>query len=269
MDENTSIVTDIEKLVELVQEPNHLDATPYVITHNDQQVRDLSHMLPNPPRKKGHPVFTQEASFVRYVNEQKDVTTRIYVPSNLQLVAVLNHHAPQSEKLLAGWGDHQADLRMTHSLEWNAWTGKDKCRMTQKEFAEFIEDNAKDISGRTDMVELTRTLQVNSNVVYDGWEKDDRGNVELRFQKVVQSRAGEKGEMELPPTFAINIPCFQGGVSMPITAKLRFEISEQDKKLKLWYELQKVSQILIDHTKAVVASVAKSTGIEPFYGTYA
>lgn len=268
MENDNSIVQDIEKLVELVQEPSSLGGTPFIVTHDNQRVHDLSFMLDNPPRKKGCPKFTTEASFVRYVTEHASPATRIYVPSNLLLVAILNHHEKGADKA-AGWGDHQAHFQMTHSLEWQTWTKADKTKMTQKDFCEFIEDNTKDVSDRTNMLELVRTLQVHSNVLFEGWEKDDRGNTELRFTKIVQSRAGEKGDVELPPQFVINIPCFMGGVSMPIAAKLRFEISEGDKKLKLWYELQKVQQLLLDHTRAVVTSVAKTTGIEPFYGTYA
>jgi len=91
----------------------------------------------------------------------------------------------------------------------------------------------------------------------------------LSFQKIVQARAGEKGEVDLPPTFQISIPCFMGGIMLPMQAKLRFEISESDKKLKLWYELQKVQQLVQEHTKKVVEHVAKATGIEPFYGIFA
>lgn len=265
MDDNT-LVKDIEAIVLKSMETQEIDGVPTVILNADQKVQDLTHLLDTPPRKKGHPKFTQAASFCRYVNEHKEESTRIYVPSNLELVAVINHHQADSTGA-PGWGDHRATYAMKHSLEWETWTRQNKARMSQKEFAEFVEDNVSDIADRTNMVELIRTLQINSNVAFEGWEKDNQGNATLRFQKVVQARAGEKGEMELPPTFQINIPCFMGGRAMPMLAKLRFEVSEQDKKLKLWYELQQVERRLIEHTERVVADVEQATGIPPFYGT--
>jgi uncharacterized protein YfdQ (DUF2303 family) len=265
--EPTSIVQDIERIVLAAQDPRSVYGTPVLVLSQGQSVADLTKFLKVPLRKKANPSFNVADSFVRYVNEHKTASSRIYVPSNLLLVAILDHNSPGPGD--AGWAEHSASYAMQHSLEWQTWTKQNGTKLNQKDFCEFVEDNAKDFSDRTNMLELVRTLQVNSNVAFNSWEKGDGGNVALSFTKTVQARAGEKGEVELPTSFQINIPCFQGGVMLPITAKLRFDIAESDKKLKLWYELQKVQQMLIEHTKQVVVAVTKSTGIEPFFGTYA
>ena len=267
MSNENPLVADIERLVLAAQKPADVDSTPVVILNQGQSVADLSKYLDNPPRKKAHAIFSQCDSFIRYVNEHKDPFTRIYVPDALHVNAIIDHNGPATFD--PGWGEHRADYAMQHSLEWATWTNANKSKMTQKDFCEFVEDNAKDFSDRTNMLELVRTLQINSNVAFNSWEKGDNGNVMLSFQKIVQARAGEKGEVDLPPTFQISIPCFMGGIMLPMQAKLRFEISESDKKLKLWYELQKVQQLVQEHTKKVVEHVAKATGIEPFYGIFA
>lgn len=264
--EPTPIVQDIERIVLAAQIPKYILGTPIVTLNAGQTIADLSKFLDVPVRKKGHPIFSQAESFTRYVNEHKTDSTRIYVPQNLLLLAIMDHNSPGTGK--PGWAEHRASYAMQHSLEWLTWTGKNAGKMSQKDFCEFVEDNSKDFSDRTNMLELVRTLQVNSNVAFNTWEKGDNGNVALSFTKVVLAKAGEKGEVDLPHKFRIDIPCFQGGVILPITAKLRFEICESDKKLKLWYELQKIQQMLVEHTKQVVAMVSKTTGIEPFYGTY-
>lgn len=264
--ENLPLSQDIERLVIAAQTPRNIEGHPFIVLQQGQQAEDLARFLSVPPRKKGAPTFHRAESFVRYVNEHKTAATRIYVPNNLTLIAVIDHHGAGADND-AGWAEHRATHQMQHSLEWTTWTKNDKTKLAQKDFCEFVEDNAKDFFNRTDMLELVRTLQVNSNVAFNTWEKGDNGNVALSFTKTVQARAGEKGEVELPPTFQICISCFIGGGTLPITAKLRFEISESDKKLKLWYELQKVQQMLIEHTKQVVAQVSKATGIDPFFGT--
>lgn len=264
-EETLPIVQDIERLVLAAQKPIDIGGTPVLVLQNGQSAEDLSRFRTHPTRKKAHPTFYQCESFTRYVNEHKIGATRIYVPSNTTLLAVIDHNGAGEEK--PGWAEHRATYNMQHSLEWQTWTQKSGQKMTQKDFCEFVEDNTKDFADRTDMLELVRTLQVNSNVAFSSWEKDDNGNVALHFNKMVQAQAGPKGEVELPQRFTISIPCFVGGVLLPIEAKLRFEISEQDKKLKLWYELQKIQQMLTEHTKQVVGTVAKATEIQPFYGT--
>jgi len=232
---------------------------PFVILNDNQNVQDVEHMLARPTRKTGCPTFVRAQSFMDYVNDHKSEASRIYTTGST-LTAVFDHHWTEP-----GWGEHRASYSMRSSLEWQAWTGKDRQKMAQKEFCEFIEDNNADIVGRTDMVELVRTLQVNSSVDFKSFERGDNGNASLMFIKTTQSKAGERGEVELPPTFQIGIPAFEGGEKKLLTAKLRFDIG--DGKLRLWFELQHVQRTLNEHVDAVVATVAKGTGINPFYGT--
>lgn len=234
---------------------------PCVIISTDQRVECVEHLLARPARKTGNPQFVRCDSFVRYVNEHKNDGSRIYVSGAMCLTAVLDHHADQPE-----WGQHRSTYAIKHSLEWHTWVAKNGVKMTQKDFCEFIEDNAKDIAGRSDMVELIRTLQVNSSVDYKSFERGDNGNCSLMFVKTSSAKAGEKGEIDIPALFTIQIPAFEGGEAKPpIVAKLRFDMS--DAKLKLWYELQHLQQILNLHTDAVVGTLAQATGIAPFYGT--
>lgn len=249
------------RIVEAAQSPNQpLGGKPYLILEKDQRAEDIEKMLLVPTRKRGNPCFCRCESFIRYVNEHKDSGSRIYVLSNTQVVAVLDHNAEGPR-----WGEHKATYQLKAALEWQTWTAKDKQQMTQKQFCEFIEDNARDIEGRTNMVELVRTLQVNATVDYKSYDRGDNGNTALQFVRTTKTQAGERGEVELPQTFTIHIPAFEGGEAMAMNVKLRFDLT--DSKLKLWFELQRVQQILNDHTAAVVESIGKETGIEPFFGT--
>jgi uncharacterized protein YfdQ (DUF2303 family) len=255
-------IASVAELVRCAQTADSIapGCKPYLLIDHSQKVEIVENLLARPIRKLGHPVFCRAESFSRYVNEHKTDSSRIYLTGTTSMVAVLDHHGEE-----AAWGQHRATYNMKHSLEWQTWVVKSGQKMGQKEFCEFIEDNAKDIVGRTDMVELIRTLQVNANVDYKSFERGDNGNCSLMFVKTVASRAGEKGEVELPPVFTILIPAFEGSETSAIDAKLRFDLS--DAKLKLWYELKDLQRILNAHTDAAVASVAQATGINIFYGT--
>lgn len=259
---NGSVVNDLAVLTSAQQDGIEIGESKVLILGTDQRVEDITRFGDKPARKTGNPIFTRCDSFTRYVNDHKMGASRIYVLSNCAVVAVINHHAAEA----ADFGDHRAQYNLKHSLEWEAWKGKDRAKVNQKAFCEFIEDNAKDISDRTDMLELVRNFQANSTVAYKGYEQGDNGNVALTFSKVTQASGGANGSIELPQTFTISIPAFEGGVLMPIFAKLRFEIDDNNKKLSLWYELQQVQRILNEHTAAVVTQIKKDTGIDPFYG---
>lgn len=254
-------IADLVRILQTTQAPVTIEegARPLIVLNG--QAVSVEQFLSAPVRKTGEPKFGRCESFTRYVNEHKTDDSRIYVLSNTSILAVLDHHGAT-----AAWGQHRAYYNTTASLEWKAWTEKNKSWMTQKDFCEFIEDNGKDISSRADMLELVRTLQVNSTVDYNGWEAESDGRTALQYTKTVKARAGEKGAVELPPVFTITIAAFDGGDILPIDAKLRFEIGD-DRKLRLKYELQQVQRILNEHTARVVATVAKDTGIEPFFGT--
>ena len=254
-------IKSIAELVESAQTATSIGdgGRPYLLMRSDQHVEDVEKFLLVPTRKTGNPQFVRMASFVTYVLEHTTPATRIYTNGS-QLTAVFDHHGATP-----GWGQHRATYTMKPSLEWLAWTEKDRQKMAQKEFCEFIEDNNANVVGRTDMVELVRTLQVNSAVDFKSFERGDNGNASLMFVKTMSSRAGEKGEIELPTAFNISIPAFEGGELKVLTAKLRFDIG--DGKLKLWYELQHVQKTLNDHIDAVVAAIFKATNINPFYGT--
>lgn len=256
-------VQAIARLVAAQLESESIDGTPFIVVGNDQHVEDLSRFSEFPARKKGLFAFSRCESFTRFVNEHKTNLSRVYVPNPQCIIAVINHAGGATDG--ADWGDFRAQYNTVHSPEWMAWTRNDKAKKTQKEFCEFIEDNGKDISDRTDMLELVRTLQIESQVDFKTYEKGDNNNTSLQFTRTSTTKAGQKGEVELPDRFEIKIQCFDGGPVLPIAAKLRFEINEG--KLKLWYELQQVQRILTQHTELVVAEIEKATAIKPFYGT--
>lgn len=264
-DSNDKDIQAIQSLIEDAQVARQVDplSRPYVIRRDNQIVESVEHLLSHPTRKMANPSFRRSESFIRYVNEQKLPETRIYCQERA-LIAVFNHHQVDGA---AGWGDHRATYTMTESAEWKLWTSKNGQRFIQKDFGQFIEDNLQDVADppSADLVEMVRQFEATSTVEYKSFDRGTDGNFSVSYVQTTQNKAGQKGQVELPRQITIAIPAFEGGQREPILAKLRFDIGGG--RLTLWYELQRIQQVLDRHIAAVVASVATETEIEPFYGT--
>jgi len=256
-------VLAIAQLIEnQAQTRTHEDGTPYLVLRLDQKIEDVERLLPFPVRRKGTTSLTRCESFIRFVKEHAEESSRIYVAGRT-LVAVLNH----SDKGQADWGDHRAVYAMSESPQWKLWTASNGKKFNQKDFGQLIEDNLEDIVNppSTHLLEMVRQFEATSSVEYKSFDRGDNGNFSVQFVQTTQSKVGQKGEVELPRSFTLNIPAFEGGSKDAIMAKLRFSIDGG--KLVLWYELQRVQQVIDRHIEAVLALVETETEIKPFYGS--
>lgn len=257
---DNEVLDSLQKLFQAQQSPQ--GQKPFLILHQDQKVENIESTLLRPVRKTGNPQFVRTESFTTYANEHKTDSTRIYVTGPQQFIAVLDHHGENPD-----WGQHRATLNLKLSPEWLLWTGSDKKKFGQREFGTLIEDNLYDIvePASAELLEMVRQFEATSTVEFKSAERDDRGNFSISYVQTIVSRAGQKGQVELPRSFTLRIPAFEDEEPMPLLAKLRFDIGGG--KLALWYELQKVQRILQDHTEAVIDSIIDKTQITPFYGT--
>lgn len=257
---DNEVLLSLQKLFQAQQSPQ--GQKPFLILHQDQKVEDIESTLNHPVRKIGNPEFVRSQSFVTYINEHKTDSSRIYAVSNTSFIAVLDHHGKDP-----AWGQHRATLNLRLSSEWLLWNGSDKKKFGQREFGTLIEDNLVDVVApvSAELLEMVRQFEATSTVEFKSAERDDRGNIALSYVQTIVSRAGQKGQVELPKSFTLRIPAFEGEDPMPLVAKLRFDIGGG--KLVLWYELQRVQKILQDHTDLMIDSLSEKTEIEPFYGT--
>lgn len=258
---------DIKSMADLIENqqlPREPDGggMPFVLLREDQRVEDVEKLSLFPSRKKGTASFTRSESFNRFVNAYKDEDSRIYA-SGRSVVAILNHFSAKSPD----WGDFRAAYNFPESAQWALWSGSNGKKFNQKQFGQLIEDNLADIVSPTsaDLLDMVRQFEATSSVEYKSFDRGDNGNFSVSFVQTTQSKAGQKGQVELPRSFTLHIPAFDGGEAHPLVAKLRFDISGG--QLCLWYELQQVQAAIDRHIESVLADIESSTGIKPFYGT--
>lgn len=196
-----------------------------------------------PPRKQGAAHLHDAASFGTYVNAHTVDGTVIYgnAPDG-RIVAVVNDHIPYQDT--AGWGDHTATWKLRHSPAWTAWTRHAGQWLNQRQFAEHLEDNAADViePSAAEMLEVAQTLQANKSVAFRTHTRLRDGQTQLQYEETVESRAGERGQLEVPTMFTIGVPVYDGLDAYKLTARFRFRVN--DGNLSVMYRLDRTADVL-------------------------
>ena len=268
MNEPEDTIRELRNLIEHLQTPQTIgNGSPFLIVANDHSIKSVEDTLLHPTRKKGHPVFTRSLSFCEYVLEQKGGAARLYVPNQTSLIVVLDHHESAQETSYPGWGQHRATLNLTKSPEWLTWSGANGQKRSQRDFSQFIEDNADEIEtpGGAELLDLVRSIRASQNLECTG-AITDRGEQSVSgFVLETKTKAGAKGELELPGEIGILVSVYEGGTANTIQARLRFEIVNA--KLMLWFELVRVQRFEQKALEAVVKSVEEATDLTAWFGT--
>lgn len=252
------------KLGAAICDPNMIGSTPVVILPGGFSETSLEKFLPAPTRAKGLTMLRDQDSFVAFVAGLLNDSTTVYGRYNPpQFVAVFNDTTPAGGP---GWKDHRAQYDCPTSVEWNIWKGADGKRMTQADFAQFIESNLPDIASppAADMLEISRSLEAKKKVDFASGIRLSNGQNEITYTEEITGTA-QKGKLSIPETFEIGIAVLEGGPRYAVEARLRYRIDSG--KLQMWYELVRPHKILEDAVKEVWDGIATALGAPVLNGT--
>lgn len=245
-------------------------ALPFVVIPNDCKIENLEKLIFNdhnerPERKRGTVRVLDAPSFCEYFTLFHDENSRVFADETKSCVlAILDYHATGDNA--PRWGQHRVELTLRHSEEWTRWSGKDGERMSQMEFAEFIEDNGPDIvtPDAASMLEIARDLSAKIDADFASAVRLQNGSVQFKYSEQVKGTYGS-GQMEVPERFTIAIPVHIGADRVLLTARLRYRINAG--KLTFWYDLLRADQIERDAFMAVHDSIGKRLGVTIINGT--
>lgn len=244
-------------------EPNLIGNTPVAILPEGFSETSLEKFLPAPTRGKGTTTLRDQASFVAFVKGLMGDATTVYGRYNPpQFLAVFNDTTPAAGP---GWKDHRAQYDCPVSVEWATWKGSSGKRMSQADFAQFIEDNLPDIASppAADMLEISRSLEAKKQVAFASGIRLSNGQNEITYTEEVTGTA-QKGKLSIPEVFEIGIAVLEGGVRYAVEARLRYRIDGG--KMQMWYELVRPHKILEDAVSAVWGEIADSLGVPVLNG---
>lgn len=240
---------------------------PLVVVPAGATIVNLEHFLALPIRKRGTVTLHDVASFVSYVNRHKETERTVMFASiasgAASFTCVFDHHAAEG----SGWREHKAVYRPVQTPEWTRWSNSDRKQMSQKAFAEFIEESVPDIVNPSgaEMLEIVLRLEAKTSVQFTSGVRLQNGNQELSYVETTEAKAGEKGTVEVPATFDIGIKLFEGSPGYKISARLKYVIKE--KQLFLSYELVRPHLVVRDAVNEIMTAIQDKTGITPLLGS--
>lgn len=196
-----------------------------------------------PRHAKASRVVTDAASFATYVNRHRTPGTEVYAHTNTaSVVAVIDSH--QGTDGLPGWQKHLLTLKLEHSKPWAAWANADGKWFDQEEFAEFLENRYSEVIEPTpaQMIDIATSFEAKKGVDFKAGFRGDSGEVKLQYEETIKTKAGQKGELEIPKKIQLALRPYVGGPVYSIWANFRYRITANG--LRLGFILERPENIL-------------------------
>lgn len=187
---------------------------------------NVDEMIPDHPRYKSESRnFIDLASFVAYVNEQKNDCSRIFGQIREEpyiFDAVIDYHGTADGP--ANLCKHHAVLELTLSREFSTWYSINDKMMPQTDFAEFLKDNRLDIVSpdNATVLGLVMELQATSESRCVGKVPTNAGMAFNFEETTTASRNGQK--IDVPNQIVLNMPVFDGMGNESITLDFKFRV---------------------------------------------
>lgn len=219
-----------------------------------------------PDRKKGWFHFDEVNSFIRYFNEHKTDSSRIFAKitdTGAKFYGILNFHGAESS-----FNDHICAVALRPTHEWTEWVLNANRHMPQAAFAAFLEDNSDwFIEPRgADLLELIADLEGKAHVDITQAVKLQTGAINLKFTETIELKAGgsssQSGDITVPKEFTVEITPFEGTRHQTMKARLRFRI--QEKKIIFWYEPVDSHLVVRLLCAELLDNIENQTSVVPF-----
>lgn len=203
--------------------------------HRDGRIESLERYMPEPLRPRARATFNEPRSFINYVMAHAEEGTHLFgdvTEAGGSFAAIIDYHLPTDKetggKQGAQWGEHTARLDLQTTPEWKRWLGNNAKPFEQAQFAEFLEDNVRDVirpSG-AELFEVALTLQAAKKVAFRSGMRLSNGEHQLTYVEEIAGQAGATGQLQVPERFTIAVAPFEGTEPVEIEVRLRYRLME-------------------------------------------
>lgn len=236
-----------------------------------------------PERKRGTATVDTKESFADLVNRHKIDDSVIFADMNWEkpsLTAVIDYHQNRSNGQ-AAFGQHRVHYPFPLSDEWLAWIAKNGAKLTQEEFAWFLEDRIPELSSPTEeeviqferdfkttvatpaqVVELSRGLQVHVSSKVKNAVTLASGEGNITFDETHQDASG--GKLKVPGIFVLSISPFFMGDKVRVPVRLRYRPAGGS--IVWFYEIWRPDQVITEHVRHAFKETLQKTGLPGFEG---
>ena len=211
---------------------------------------DLEQYAPRPRRRKGFIVVRTAQAFVDYVNRHKTPGELLLVADKDAVVAVMNHHE-ETDGVLGdpGWSDSGCKLQLEYTPAWTGWSGLAGGYITQDSFADFLEENASDVSDPDvgHLLDVVTNLRLASNSKIRRRVNLQNGAVRFEFEEDFVPAGGgddDLGVIEVPPRITVRLQVFRDGDEFDVPMLLRYRV--KDGQIQWMFKFTNQAQKLFD-----------------------
>lgn len=219
-----------------------------------------------PKHKAGEVTVRNTASFAHYYAKHADAGSEVYADLDRgTFTAVLDAHHGDS----ARWEQHRLVLALEQTLPWRTWLSHDRQMMRQQDFAEFIEDNARDVApgGKVtaaDLLEIAQHFQAHTKVSFTQGTRLATGQTQLTYAETIEAKAGNRGEIVIPSEFTLGILPYEDSPPRILLARFRYRLTGGE--LLLGYFLNDPARAAREAVAQIAEKVAEDCGITVMHG---
>jgi uncharacterized protein YfdQ (DUF2303 family) len=204
-------------------------------------------------------------SLVDYVNRYKTEHTVLFadIGSNTIVGAIDYHGASGDKPGTADHVDHRATLTLPLSVEWMTWTAAHDRKVSQLDFARFLEENASDIMqpAAADLLDSVRDLQGARKVQF---KRAIRTATNTESFEYTDESTATSGGVELATLMTLNVPIYFDGEFVQPKAFLRWDLD--DGRLLLGIALHRAEHVRQATFKRIVLDASARTGRPAVFG---
>ncbi len=237
-----------------------------------------------PKRKEGQASAQTLDAFCDLTNRHKTEHSAVFADANWEkpsFTAVIDYHEATNGGN-ADFGKHRIHYAFPLSDEWQAWMKLNGEKMTQEDFAYFLEDRIAELSSPTEeervrferdfattiatpsqLVELSRGLQVNVSSKLKTATTLASGEGQLIWEETHQDASG--AVLKVPGIFILSISPFFMGEKMRIPVRLRYRA--HGGSIAWLYQIYRPDQYVTEHVRHALFDVETKTELPTYEGT--
>ena len=236
-----------------------------------------------PPRRTGTVKVRNVAAFAAYFGKHADEGSEVFGDLDAATVtAVLDAHRGSDHDdgevdASARWQAHRVVLALKTTQAWDTWLEHDRAMRPQKAFAEFLEDNYRDLAAvdaypagipavrAADFMELAQHFTASTKTEFVSGQRLSSGEIEIVLSTQTTAAGGGKQlKVEIPEQFAVAIAPYEDCGRSVIEARFRYDTSGG--VLKLGYFLNQPERVREDAVREIAEQVANETERDVWLG---
>lgn len=265
---------------------------PILMVRGDNpSAQSLSDMLEkhrlHPARKKGTAIVQTLDSFIDLTERHATDHSTIFADMNWKapsLTAVIDYH-PEGEPddPVADNCTHRIFYAFPQSEMWMQWVNNDGEKMSQTDFANWIEDHIIDLATPTpeeiirceelfhttvaapiELSELSRGLQVNVASKMKNAKTLQSGEAQIIFEESHETTDRNGGVIKVPGAFILSIPAFFMGAVIRTPVRLRYRAVNG--QISWFYQMYRPDIIITEAITGDIETVKERLDLPVYQG---